>query len=314
MKTVRLGQTDLTVSKLCFGVLTIGPLQENFAVSDGADLLAYGMSRGITFFDTAEAYGTYPHLREAIRDFGKRPVIATKSYAYTETMMKQSLERALDELALPFIDLFMLHEQESVHTLRGHSPALDYLVQAKERGLVRAVGLSTHTVAGVLAGADDPRIEVIHPLFNEAGMGILDGSAQTMAAAIYSAYRQGKGIYGMKALGGGNLIQRAYPSLQFVLQHPAIASVAMGMKTRAEIDLNIAWIKGKRDEALEREVGSVRRRLHIEGWCSGCGVCAEHCRSGALSVSSGIAQVDQEHCVLCGYCGAYCPDFCIKMI
>ena len=52
---------------------------------------------------------------------------------------------------------------KSPATLRGHAPALEYLVEAKERGLVEAVGISTHTVAGVRAAAAHPQIEIISP-------------------------------------------------------------------------------------------------------------------------------------------------------
>jgi diketogulonate reductase-like aldo/keto reductase len=72
------------------------------------------------FIDTAEMYETYEHIREAIRISGKHPVVATKSYAYSKEGARASLEKARKELDLDVIDIFLLHEQESEHTLRGH--------------------------------------------------------------------------------------------------------------------------------------------------------------------------------------------------
>ena len=309
-----LGSTGIKVSAICFGVLTIGPLQADLNVQDGSDVITHALERGINFLDTAESYGTYSYIKEALASKRFKPVITSKSYAYTRQGMKESVERALDEIALTTIDIFMLHEQENEKTLLGHREALEYLIKAKQQGLIQAIGMSTHSVSGVIAAADHPVIEVIHPLINRAGIGILDGTATTMGAAIQYARLRGKGLYAMKALGGGNLIGQAYSALQYVRNIPGLASVAVGMKTRDEVDLNVSWFEGRRDPLLEARVGRTGRRLHIESWCTGCGSCTGVCRYQALSLRDGRTVVDQSRCALCGYCAAYCPDFCIKVI
>ncbi len=309
-----LGATGIKVSAICFGGLTIGPLQADLKIAEGAEVIVHALERGINFLDTAESYGTYPYIKEALASQRFKPVITSKSYAYTWQGMKESVERALDEMALTSIDIFMLHEQENEKTLRGHREALEYLAYAKQQGLIKAIGLSTHSIAGVMAAADHPVIEVIHPLINRAGIGIMDGTATTMEAAIQYAWLRGKGLYAMKALGGGNLIGQAYAALQYVRNIPGLASVAVGMKTREEVDLNITWFEGLRDPLLEARVGGTGRRLHIESWCTGCGSCGEVCRYQALSLKDGKTVVDQNMCSLCGYCAAYCPDFCIKVV
>lgn len=313
LQLFRLGATGIEVTRLCFGALTIGPLQANLEVVEGAGVIAYALEKGINFIDTAESYATYPYIREALRMTGIKPVIATKSYAYTRQGMKDSLERALDEMGLENIDIFLLHEQENELTLQGHREALQYLLEAREVGLVKAVGISTHAIAGVMAGADHPGIQIIHPLINRAGIGILDGSAESMAAAICYAACRGKGIYAMKTLGGGHLIRQARQAMSYVLNIPGVSSMAVGMKNKAEVDLNLLWLEGLTDPELERRVGKEPRRLLIEPWCSGCGSCVEACRYGALTVSD-KAYVDMDKCVLCGYCAAHCRDFCLKVV
>lgn len=81
MDYTRLGKTLIRVSKLCFGTLTISPLQKDFDVNTGASILKSAYDLGVTFFDTAELYGTYAHIGQAFAGNDK-VVISTKSYAY----------------------------------------------------------------------------------------------------------------------------------------------------------------------------------------------------------------------------------------
>jgi predicted aldo/keto reductase-like oxidoreductase len=316
MEYCTLGKTGLSVSHLCFGVLTIGPLQANLPLAEGVALLEYAASQGVNFFDTAEDYGTYPYLRSLRRKVKDESlIIASKSYAVTAQEMSVSLDRARKELDRDYIDIFLLHEQESALTLQGHHQALEFLVEAREKGIVRAVGLSTHTVAGVRAVLDRPEIDVVHPLFNIRGLGILAGSREAMLDAIKSAWGQGKGVYLMKALGGGHLLHQAEQALSYAFGQECAASVAVGMQTRAEIDCNVALACGLPvPERVRAAAARQDRRLHIEDWCEGCGQCVEICPQGALSLGDdGKIHVVESSCLLCGYCAGVCPYFCVKV-
>jgi predicted aldo/keto reductase-like oxidoreductase len=316
MEYRNLGTTGLSVSRLCFGVLTIGPLQANLPLSEGVALLEYAAAQGVNFFDTAEDYRTYPYLRSLLRKVKGNPlIIASKSYAVTAREMLASLDKARLELDRDYVDIFMLHEQESALTLQGHQQALEYLIESRERGIVRAVGLSTHTVAGVRAVLGRPEIDVVHPLFNIRGLGIQDGSRDMMLEAINSAWIEGKGIYLMKALGGGHLLLEAEQSLGFAFGLECADSVAVGMQTRTEIDCNVARACGLPvPERFWIAAARQNRRLHIEDWCEGCGQCAQVCPQGALSLGDdGRIHVDESSCVLCGYCAGVCPYFCVKV-
>lgn len=310
-----LGKTGIKVSRLCFGALTIGPLQANLPIAEGARVIRNALEAGVNFIDTAELYRTYPYIREAFRGFGRDAVVVTKCYAYTYRGMQESVEKALKELDRDYIDIFMLHEQESILTIRGHWEALEYLFEVKNKGFVRAVGISTHHVEGVLGAASVPEIDVIHPLINVAGIGIRGGTTEDMLGAIRLAAGAGKGLYAMKALGGGNLLDRTEEAFEFILSIPELASVAVGMSTTDEVEYNTRLFGGHPvPDSLQSIVRRQPRRLHIEEWCCGCGQCTERCASGALSLSGGKATVDRTLCTLCGYCGAACPDFSIKVI
>lgn len=310
-----LGGTGIKVSRLCFGALTIGPLQSNLPLSEGAAVIARALDQGVNFIDTAELYRTYPYIQQAIRGRQQEVVICSKCYAYTKEGMQESLEVALRDIDREYIDIFMLHEQESLLTIKGHWEALEYLFEAKKKGQVRAVGISTHHVAAVQAAAEIPEIEVIHPIINISGIGIADGSVEDMLAAIRLAYQAGKGIYGMKALGGGNLLHRSQEALNYVLGLPELASVAVGMQNFAEVDYNTRYFSQTYiPDDLSQRVAQQARRLHIDDWCQGCGACVARCGAKALFLEGEQAKVKPELCRLCGYCGAVCPMFAIKVI
>lgn len=314
MKYSTLGKTGIEVSRLCFGGLVIGPLQVNLPVDEGAEIIRTAMELGVNFIDTAELYGTYPHIRQAIKITGRKPVIATKSYAYTAQGAAESVEKARRELDVDVIDIFLMHEQESRLTLQGHREAYEYYLNAKEKGIIRAVGVSTHNIEVVEAAAEMPEIEVVHPLINISGIGIGDGTIDQMLAAVKKAYDAGTGIYSMKALGGGNLLNSYQQCMDFVLGIPYIHSIAMGMQSPEEVIMNVSVVNGEEVPAeIRKALRRKPRKLHIDYWCEGCGQCVQRCKQGALEIREGKAVVDKKRCALCGYCGSVCPLFAIKI-
>ncbi len=313
MELKNLGYTDLKVSKLCFGTLTVGPHQKNFLPEKAADLFCQAYELGVNFFDTAEIYGVYHPIALAIRRYPEM-VIATKSYAITAAQMQASIEKARTELDRDYIDLFCLHEMENAASLKGHREALDYLTEVKAKGIIKAIGISTHTVAGVRAGATEPAVEVIHPLINREGIGIRDGSVADMVAAIRTAKEFGKGIYGMKVLAGGHLINDAAAAIKFITDLNCVDSIAIGMQSLAEIKTNLALLESlPAPPDLVSEISQTERFLHVAGWCQGCGRCLTKCQFGALSLNNGRVHVDRDKCVCCGYCARICPEFCLKI-
>ena len=311
-----LGKTNLKVSKLCFGTLSIGPLQGNLSVYEGVKVIGEAIEQGINFFDTAELYKSYKYLKEAIKEYGRHNfVIVTKSYAYDEQTAMESLDKALTELGTDYIDSFSLHEQESEHTLRGHREALDYFCKMKNEGVLKSVGLSTHHVAGVLAGAELDEIDVIHPILNIKGLGVQDGTREDMEKAIEIAYNKGIGIYAMKALGGGNLLNISDQCFDYILNYKHLHSIAIGMKTIEEVKYNAMLFNNVEiPNEIKEKVSNTNRELLIDFWCEGCGECVKHCSHDALKMENDKVVVDKNKCVTCGYCSAYCPQFCIKII
>lgn len=310
-----LGSTGIKVSQLCFGALTIGPLQKNLPLMEGAEIIKRAAELGVNFIDTADIYDTYPYIKEALKEYPDM-VVSSKSYAYDIKTAEETLNRALKGIGRDYIDFFLLHEQEGPLTLKGHWEAIEYLSKCKEKGLVRGIGISTHHIAGVKAAAITPEIDIIHPIINYQGVGIVDGTLEEMEQAISLAWHNGKGIYAMKSLGGGHLIPNLQHAFEYILKFPYVHSVAVGMQRMEEVEANVEIFQGKAPakKVLESLMG-YKRKLFIQDWCTGCGRCVKRCQQQALSIGkNGKSQVDDKKCILCGYCGSVCRELAIKVI
>ena len=310
-----LGKTGIQVSPLCFGTLTIGPGQANLSLKDGRDLIAFALECGVNFFDTAELYGTYEYLDSRALPALEGAVIASRSFAATRQEMARSLDLARKSMHRDVVDIFGLHQQESGLTLKGHMEALEFLAEAKSRGWIRAVMVSTHHVACVRAASLMDEVDVVFAILNLEGIGIRDGTRHDMEEALRFANSCGKGVYVMKALGGGHLYRRAKEALEYVKNLGFVSSVAVGMKSRAEVLFaHSVLFSVEVPEAVKTEVSGAPRKVVVEEWCTGCGECVKVCGFGAVSVAEGKAVVDPSKCMLCGYCARACPDFSIKVL
>ncbi len=310
-----LGNTGLMVSQICFGSLTVGPLQADLSPEKGGEALAEAIRLGVNFTDTAELYGTYPHIKAAMKQTGKYDlVISSKTYAYTKELAEKAVEQARRELDRDYIDIFMLHEQESEHTFRGHREALDYLYECKAKGIIKAVGASMHRIAAVKA-ATEIGLDVIHPLINLTGMGIFDGTRQDMELAVKNAREKGIGVFSMKALAGGNLHKSASDCFDYIKSLHYIDSVAIGMQDVDEVRANIRYFESNRFTCKDIiTLEGKKRSLHIDYWCTGCGKCVERCRQKALVIRNNKAECIKDRCILCSYCASACPEWAIKVV
>ena len=220
-------------------------------------------------------------------------------------------------MGVEYIDIFLLHEVRSGQ-LATRQGAWQALMDAKACGLVRAIGCSTHHVDVVEQLAAMPACDIIFPLINYAGMGIRRGSSAASAADMSRAIEQaagcGKGIYTMKALGGGNLAAHYQRALDYAFSRPGVSSVMLGFGCRQDIDDIVSYTNGTMSPSYAPDVSNKRVRVNHED-CEGCGTCIPMCAAGAISFDkkNGLATIDQSLCVTCGYCAQACPVRAIIM-
>ncbi len=216
MKRVQLGSTGIGIFPLIYGTLPLGPLQAGIAPREGGRLIRHALEQGITMLDTAALYGTYPHVREGLKGWRGEVTIATKTHAADAAGAREHVELALRELGRERLDIVHIHGARVADPFTERTAVLEALLMMKQEGKIAHVGLSSHYIEAFRKTASHPEIEVVHPLINKNGMGILDGTAAEMAGAIAACAGSGQGVYAMKALAGGNLISEARRSLSFV--------------------------------------------------------------------------------------------------
>lgn len=323
---IQLGKTGIWVSPVGCGVLPMGPGQLALPVDEGAELICYALSKGINFIDTAQYYRTYPYIRRALEMLeGRsveacsafaRPVISSKTLASDYEGAYAAIREECAALGVPYIDIFLLHEVRSGQFAMRQG-AWRALMAAKAEGLVRAIGVSTHHVDVVEELTRVPACDVIFPLINYAGMGIRRSrsaaSCADMAAAIAAARGAGKGIYSMKALGGGNLAAHYRAALDYVFGLDCIDSVMLGFGCRRDIDDIVSFLDGSMPQDYVPDVSAKRVRVNQED-CEGCGTCLAVCHSAAIAYNkNGLAEIDRSKCITCGYCAQACPVRAIIM-
>ncbi len=305
------------VSELCFGALPMGPLQKNLEPERGAEVLLSAFERGVNFVDTAQSYRTYEHIRRALDQWDEYVYIATKSNATTREDMKAAVSEAQEALGRERLDIFHLHAARvDVDVFDVRREAYEYLQECREEGIVGKIGISTHSAPVVARAARESELDLVYPIINRTGLGILSGTRADMEAAIELCHDAGKNTYAMKVFGGGNLLADRRAALDYVLSLRGMDVVSIGMVHEDELAVNLALLAGDEvdGELWERTAGGESKGLHILWLCTGCGTCIEHCPNYALSLDDGKCVVDRDRCILCGYCAPHCPEFAIRMV
>lgn len=306
-----------TVTRLGLGALPMGPLQRKLTPDEGAEVVRAAVENGITFIDTATMYGTYDHIARGLRGWSGTVTISTKTHAQKDrSMAREHIEKALRELGRDRLDIMLCHGARNPFSEELWGPTLETLVSAREKQMIGMVGLSTHLVQAVRDAARHPEIDVIHPLINMKGMGIMDGTAGEMLEAIREAHSAGKFIYAMKSLAGGNFVPEREKALQFVFGQKHIDAAVVGMVTPLEVEWNVRFASGLpiSDELSQKTALQTKRLNILEIVCIGCGQCVEHCENNALSLVDDKARVNHELCILCGYCAPHCERLAIRFV
>jgi len=314
-----LGNTGIEVTPVGMGVLTIGHTQLDSTLEEGAAVVRHAIESGINFFDTAEFYRTYHYIARALKDLKPsfdsgalpRPVIASKSLSSGYDGMLKAIEDCRSALDLDTIDIFLLHEVTQAPDFELRDGAWECLHDAKVKGKVKAVGISTHHADAALAAAVTPGMDILFPLINYRGFGIRkgegEGTREEMESAIASASERGIGVYAMKVLCGGNFAGEYIEALDYAAALKGVQSVMLGMGCKRDVDDAVAYFFGRLPNDYKPDVKD-KKMFVDKGDCIGCGACMDKCASRAVSYGmDGSADIDNEKCIRCGYCVPVCP-------
>lgn len=265
--TTKLGDTGLTVSRLCYGTEPFtfkkGPegakTQGDVAPSEGGRRLAEAYRLGVNFWDTSDDYGTHPHVAEGLRLVPRgEVVVADKTNAHTHEEGVRAVELSLRDLGTDYVDIMFLHivpprpvERLDASNrpyvsgpLSSRMGALRAFLDAKETGRVRATGLSTHSTETLRQVLEVPEVDVVCTTLNVAGAYVEDGAQEDRVDAIRELHDAGKFVYVIKILQAGSLRDRAEEAIRYALQfHEFIDAWNIGMYDAHDVERNLRLLR-----------------------------------------------------------------------
>jgi aryl-alcohol dehydrogenase-like predicted oxidoreductase len=242
---VVLGRTGIKTSLIGMGTGSVGVRHSSNQVKLGHDkfvkLVRYAFDRGITYFDTADQYGSHIYLRDAFKGLPRdRLFIQTKTRATTAEMAKADVDRLREELGVDYVDTLLMHCMTKSSWPTDFRPVMDVLSDAKRKGYVRAIGVSCHGMDPLRAAVTCDWVEVDLARINPVGgnKGRMDGTPEEVAACLKAMHEQGKGILGMKILAEGTLktADEQLNSLRFVLGLGCVDAMVIGFESPEQID------------------------------------------------------------------------------
>jgi 1-deoxyxylulose-5-phosphate synthase len=243
---VTLGATGITVSRLALGTGTHGFGHSSDQTRLGADglvgVLRHGLDRGLNFWETADQYGAHAHLKRGLREVGRsKIVLLTKTHAKTAEEAEADLARFMRELGTDHIDIVLLHNMQSASWANERAGAMDYLERAKQKGLIRAHGVSCHTLGALKLAAATPWVDVDLARINPAGAH-MDAEPETVIDVLRTMKRAKKAVIGMKILGQGDLVDRLDEAVAHAVGLDALDAFTIGFTSRAQVSDMVARI------------------------------------------------------------------------
>jgi aryl-alcohol dehydrogenase-like predicted oxidoreductase len=236
--TVTLGKTGIQTSRLAMGTGTVGSGHHSHQTALGikglSDLLLNGYDHGLRFFDSADSYGSHPHVAEALKHVPRDKVtVLTKTWARDPASARADLERFRRELGVEQIDICLMHCLTEGNWTDRYQGVMDVLSEAKQKGIIRAHGCSCHTIEALRAATQSPWVEVHLVRINPIGA-YMDADPETVASVMREMRAAGKGIIGMKILGQGEMRNRQDEALHYALSLNLLDAFTIGAESKAE--------------------------------------------------------------------------------
>jgi aryl-alcohol dehydrogenase-like predicted oxidoreductase len=237
-ETVTLGSTGIKTSRLAMGTGTVGSGHHSHQTALGiqglSNLLLNGYDHGLRFFDSADSYGSHPHVAEALKHVPRDKVtVLTKSWARDADGMRADLDRFRKELGTDYLDICLMHcvtEADWTDRFRG---AMDVLSEAKQKGIIRTHGCSCHSIEALRAAAKSSWVEIDLARINPVGA-YMDADPATVVSVLKEMKSAGKAVVGMKILGQGALRNRQDEGIKYALSLGVLDAFTIGAESKQE--------------------------------------------------------------------------------
>jgi predicted aldo/keto reductase-like oxidoreductase len=248
---VPLGNTGIKVSRLAQGTGFNGVNHSSAHTRLGQEtfsrLLHHSLDEGVTFLDMADLYGSHPYVLKTVKDIPRdKLVYLSKIWPRKAEWITPSggaereVTRFLKELGTDHLDVCLIHCVIDDQWPTEHERVRDELSALKEKGVVRAVGVSAHDFGGLKVAAEHEWVDVIFARINHKGGReySCDASAPEVAEVLKKARANGKAVVGMKIFGAGKLVkpEEKDASLQYVFGNDLVDAITVGMLKTGEVD------------------------------------------------------------------------------
>jgi len=236
---VVLGNTGIHTSRLAMGTGTIGgggaSNQTRIGASPFVKLLLNGYNdNGLRFFDTADSYGSHPYVGAAIKQLPRDKVtVLTKSDNRDPNGIRKDIDRFRKELGTDYIDVLLIHCVTEGDWTTRYRGVMDVLSEAKQKGIIRAHGVSCHTLPALRAAAASPWVEVdlvrLNPIRSH-----MDSDPDTVIGVVKQMRASGKAVVGMKILGQGDMRDRPSEAIHYALGTGVLDAFTIGAESQAQ--------------------------------------------------------------------------------
>jgi predicted aldo/keto reductase-like oxidoreductase len=210
------------------------------------ELIRHGLAEGIAFFDTADLYGSQPYLGTALKDVPRdKYIVMSKIWPRKEYWNSPSggaieeVNRFRKELNTEVLDICLIHCMTDGEWPQTFERIRDELSEMKQKGAVRAVGVSCHDHEALKVAAAHPWVDVVLARINNVGKGAqMDVPPEEVAPVLKQARANGKVVLGMKIFGAGKLVkpEQKDASLKYVLQNELVDAITVGMMRPKEVN------------------------------------------------------------------------------
>jgi aryl-alcohol dehydrogenase-like predicted oxidoreductase len=315
MEYTTLGRTGLRVSRSAFGALPI----QRVSREDSIAILRAAFDGGINFFDTARYYhDSESKIGAAFDGMREEIVIATKSPASDGEQMTKELHASLENLRTDYIDVYQFHLAKKCHRPGESDGLYDAAAEAKRRGLIRHIGLTSHRPDAAMEAARSGLYDTIQFPFSYL-------SGEIDIELVRTCERSNIGFIAMKALSGG-LITNARLAFAFMRQFGGVVPI-WGIQKREELDEFLAL--EKEPPAFDEKMRAMveREKSELSGnFCRACGYCLPCPANIELNWIARMPQALRRmkpetfltnewrqkmelvnNCVHCGSCAKKCP-------
>ncbi len=251
LQRVALGNSGLNPTLLGVGTGVSGGSRSSFLTRQDATksiaTLRHAYDRGFRMFDCADTYGTHPLMAEALKGMERDKLMITSKIWTRKGGIPESerpdanivVDRFRKELNTDYIDLVQLHCMVDTAWSDAERRQMDILDDLKSKGIIRAHGVSVHSLDAMKAAVDDPWVDVIHVRINPYGIAMDKPDPKEVVEVIHQMHAKGKGVIGMKLVGNGDLrneSEKIDHSLRFVLGLGSVDMMIIGFETSDQID------------------------------------------------------------------------------